>query len=211
MNILVNLGLTLVLSLFIAWMYKKTHRGLSYSQSFIFTLILISMITTIAMMVIGNSLAVAFGLLGAFSIIRFRTPVKDTKDTGYIFFSLVEGMAVGTNNHLIAFVSTLVVLVVIWALYKSNFGALHKNEFLLIFSVDYQKRENDSFAGIFEKYLKNSMLLNINAKEHTHKSEMVYSVSFIDESESNALIQGLMAVDGVSEARVISSKADIEY
>lgn len=210
-NIVVNLAFTFVLSLAIAFVYKKTHRGLSYSQSFLFTLIIVSVITTIAMMVIGNSLATAFGLLGAFSIIRFRTPVKDSKDTGYIFFSLVEGMAIGTNNHLIAIVSTIVVLFLVWVLHKINFGALHKNDYLLVFAVDYQKQQTDSFAGIFEKYLKNSVLLNINAKENNHKSEMVYSVTFIDESQSNALIQDLMTVAGVSDIRIISSKSDIEY
>ena len=106
------------------------------------------------MMVIGNNLARAFGLLGAFSIIRFRTPVKDVKDTAYIFLSLVAGMAVGTNSYVIAIVSTLIVLVIIWVLHKSNFGALHKNDYLLIFTVDYQKHQPDSFAGIFERYLK---------------------------------------------------------
>ena len=162
-------------------------------------------------MVIGNSLAIAFGLLGAFSIIRFRTPVKETKDTGYIFFSLVEGMAVGTNNHLIAVVSTIAVLLIIWVLHRMNFGALHKNDYLLVFTVDYQKHRPDSFIGIFERYLKNSILLNINAKENNHRSEMVYSVTFIDESQTTALIQELMAIDGVSDVHIISSKSDIEY
>lgn len=210
-NIILNLVITFGLSLVIALVYKKTHKGLSYSQSFLFTLILISVITTIAMMVIGNSLAIAFGLLGAFSIIRFRTPIKDAKDTGYIFFSLVEGMAVGTNNHLIAIISTFAVLLIVWILYKTNFGALHKNEYLLIFTIDYQKQKPDNFVGIFEKYLKNSMLLNISAKENNRKSEMVYSVSFIDEGQNNSLISDLMSIDGVGDVRIISSKSDIEY
>jgi len=210
-NVILNLALTFILALVIALVYKNTHKGLSYSQSFLFTLILISVITTIAMMVIGNSLAIAFGLLGAFSIIRFRTPVKEAKDTGYIFFSLVEGMAVGTNNHVIAIISTIAVLLIIWILYKTNFGALHKNEYLLVFTIDYAKKQPDNFAGLFEKYLKNSMLLNISAKENNHKTEMVYSVSFIDEDKSSALIADLMRIDGVSDARVISSKSDIEY
>jgi len=210
-NIIANLAVTFALSLAIAYVYKATHRGLSYSQGFLFTLIIISVITTIAMMVIGNNLAVAFGLLGAFSIIRFRTPVKETKDTGYIFFSLVEGMAVGTNSHLIAVVSTVVVLLIIWVLHKINFGALHKNDYLLVFAVDYQKHQPDSFAGIFERHLKNSILLNINAKDNNHRSEMVYSVTFIDESQINSLIQELMAIDGVNDVHIISSKSDIEY
>lgn len=211
LNIVINLALALLLALAIAHIYKKTHRGFSYSQSFLLTLVLISIITTIAMMVIGNNLARAFGLLGAFSIIRFRTPVKEVKDTAYIFLSLVAGMAVGTNSYVIAVVSTLIVLAIIWVLHKTNFGALHKNDYLLIFTLDYQKQQPDYLASIFERYLKNSLLLNINAVDKSHKSEMIYSVSFIDQGQINDLIHDLMAIDGVNEARVISSKSDIEY
>ena len=163
------------------------------------------------MMVIGNSLAVAFGLLGAFSIIRFRTAVKETKDTGFIFFSLVEGMAVGTNNHLIAIISTIALLAVIWVLYKFNFGSMQRNEYLLTFTVNYQENPPDSFAGVFEKYFKNSLLLNINSKNGGHSAEMIYSVNFIDPAQSNDLVKELMAIRGVADVHIISSKADIEY
>jgi len=210
-QIILNLLLTFILVMLIAYFYQKTHRGLSYSQNFVATIILMSLITTVAMMVIGNNLAVAFGLLGAFSIIRFRTAVKETKDTGFIFFALVEGMAVGTNNHLIAIISTLVLLAVIWLLHKINFGSMQRNEYLLTFTVNYQENPPDSFAGVFEKHLKNSLLLNINSKNSGHSAEMIYSVNFIDADKSNDLVQELSAISGVGDVHVISSKADIEY
>jgi len=210
-QIVVNLSLALVLSSLIAFVYKKTHKGLSYSQSFISTLVLISIITTVAIMVIGNNLAIAFGLLGAFSIIRFRTAVKETRDTGFVFFALVEGLAVGTGSHLIAVVSTLFILLIVWVLYKINFGAFHSSDHLLTFTVDPQKNPPDSFVGIFGNYFKSSMLLNINSKQGGQSSEMVYSVRFIDEKRASDLIKELSRIDGVSDANIISSKADIEY
>lgn len=210
-NIVLNLVLTFVLVMLIAYVYQKTHRGLSYSQNFVSTIILMSLITTVAMMVIGNSLAIAFGLLGAFSIIRFRTAVKETKDTGFIFFALVEGMAVGTNNHLVAVVSTIFLLLIIWLLDKINFGSMQRNEYLLTFTVNYHQNPPDSFAGIFERHLKNSLLLNINSKENGHSAEMVYSINFIDEEKSNDLIRELANISGVDNVHIISSKADIEY
>ena len=120
-QIVLNIVVTFVLSFVIALVYKKTHKGLSYSQSFVFTLVLMSVIVSVVMMIIGNSLARAFGLLGAFSIIRFRTAVKDTKDTGYIFFALAIGMAVGTGSYNIAVVGTILILLVILILDKINF------------------------------------------------------------------------------------------
>jgi len=113
-HIIFNLTLTFLLVVAITYVYRKTHRGFSYSQNFTFTLVIMSMITTVIMMVIGNNLAAAFGLLGAFAIIRFRTVVKETRDTGFIFFALAIGMAVGTGSHSIAIVSTVFILLVIW-------------------------------------------------------------------------------------------------
>jgi len=210
-HILFNLVLTLILGLMITYIYRVTHRGLSYSKNFVSTLILMSMITTLIMMVIGNSIATAFGLLGAFSLVRFRTAVKETKDTGFIFFTLAEGMAVGTSNYLLAIISTLFFLLVIWLLNRFNFGSIQGNDYLLVFTINHQSTQPDSFSSIFEKYFKNSMLLNINAKNNGQSSEMVYSVRFVDEKRSNDLIKEMMLIDGISEVHVISSKADIEY
>ena len=75
-EILINLAASFILALAIAFTYRATHRGLSYSQSFVLTLIFVTVITSMVVMVIGNNLARAFALVGAMSIIRFRTVVK---------------------------------------------------------------------------------------------------------------------------------------
>src|SRR3989344_3437682 len=92
-----NILFSFVLSILVAFVYQYTHKGYSYSKNFVSSLILVTLVVCVIIMVIGNSLARAFALLGAFSIIRFRTPVKDTKDIGYIFFALAVGMAAGTS------------------------------------------------------------------------------------------------------------------
>lgn len=210
-RILLNVFLAFALSFIIALVYKRTHRGLSYSQSFVFTLILVSVIVTMVMMVIGNSLARAFALLGAFSIIRFRTPVKDTRDTAFIFFALAEGMAVGTNNYMIAIVSTIAILAIILLLDKTKFGSLHRHEYLLSFTVASGERGEASFEPVFKKYIKNSLLLNINSRQDGHASEMIYHVNFHDDSKLDNFIQELQSVSGVERVSVITSKDDVEY
>ena len=79
-EMMLNVSVAFLLGLFISYVYKKTHKGLSYSQSFMLTLVFVTIIVAIVMMIIGNNLARAFALVGALSIIRFRTVVKDTKD-----------------------------------------------------------------------------------------------------------------------------------
>ena len=98
-QIIFNLLLSFLLGLLISLVYKKTHKGLSYSQSFMVTNVFVTVIVCMVIMIIGNNLARAFALVGALSIIRFRTVVKDTKDTAYIFWSLASGMATGTGSY----------------------------------------------------------------------------------------------------------------
>lgn len=209
-TIVVSLLASFVLALAIALVYKSTHRGLSYSQSFVFTLIISSMITTMVMMVIGNNLALAFGLLGVFSIIRFRTAIKDSKDTGYIFFAMSTGMAVGTGNYTVAVTGTALILIIIIILTRLNFGSMRKHDYLLSFVVTNGAGSN-AFESIFRKYLKQSLLLNLNSKQDGRATEMTYQVSLADEGRGNELVTELSRLTGVERVHLITLKEDVEY
>src|SRR3989338_6815684 len=102
-----NIFLSFGLSLLIAIIYKKTHRGLSYSRSYVESMVMMSVLAAIAMMILGNNLVRALGILGVFTLIRFRTVIKDTKDATYLFFALAIGMGVGTGNYVISFIGTV--------------------------------------------------------------------------------------------------------
>ena len=90
------------IGLAVAWVYQRTHHGLSYSRGFTQSLVVLTMGATLLIFVIGDSLVTAFGLLGALAIVRFRNVLKDTRDTVFVFFSLVLGMAAGTQRYGIA-------------------------------------------------------------------------------------------------------------
>ena len=123
-EIVINMIAALVIGVLVSITYRTTHKGLSYSQSFSQTIVFVTLIVAIVMMVIGGSLARAFALVGALSIIRFRTVLKDTKDMAYIFSALALGMAAGTSNYFLAAAGTVVVIVVAFVLFKTNFGAI---------------------------------------------------------------------------------------
>jgi len=101
-DVIVNFGLPVVLMLPVAFIYTKTHRGVTYNQTFTHTIFVLAVTTSIIMMIIGSNIARAFSLVGALSIIRFRTAVKDSKDTGYIFAAIAIGMASGTGMYIVA-------------------------------------------------------------------------------------------------------------
>ncbi|MDQ6963113.1 MAG: DUF4956 domain-containing protein [Mariprofundaceae bacterium] len=136
-EIIINMASAMILGLMIASVYRYTHKGLSYSQSFTLTIVFVTLIVAIVMMVIGSSLARAFALVGALSIIRFRTVVKDTKDTAYVFIALALGMAAGTGNYFLAITASIFFSGLAIVLHKSNYGALYKSEFMLRFGFEH--------------------------------------------------------------------------
>ena len=125
-SIIINLTLAFILGVIVSLIYKKTHKGLSYSQSFMVTNIFVAVIVCMVIMIIGNSIARAFALVGALSIIRFRTVVKDTKDTAFIFWSLAVGMASGTGSYFLALSGTFIISIIALILHKTNFGSFVK-------------------------------------------------------------------------------------
>lgn len=120
--ILYDLLLSFVLSQFVAWMYAWTHRGMSYSRNLLHSLVLLSMIVTAVMLVVGDSVARAFGLVGALAIIRFRTVVRDARDTTFIFLALAVGIAVGAHHYGVAVVGAGAVSLVAALLQVTGFG-----------------------------------------------------------------------------------------
>lgn len=108
--------------------YRYTHRGTSYSQSFIVTLFLMAVATSVVMMIIGSNIARAFSLVGALSIIRFRTAVKDSRDTGFLFAAMIAGMGCGTGFYLASICLTAFVSVLMLILHYADYGIKAKME-----------------------------------------------------------------------------------
>jgi uncharacterized membrane protein YhiD involved in acid resistance len=143
--------------------------------------------------VIGNNLARAFGLVGAMSIIRFRTAIKNTQDIVFIFFSLAVGMAAGVGLHTISVVGTLFIGGVLLILFKSGYAVQHKKDFLLQFSID-EKATEDSYLPIFKKYCKNHKLINVKAFGDPNIMEISFYVQLKSQSEVQQFIKTLTQV-----------------
>src|SRR5678816_2270843 len=104
-----RLVLAFVLGLAIAWVYKRARRADGESDSFGVTLVLLTILIAMVTQVIGDNVARAFSLVGALSIVRFRTVVRDTQDTAYVIFSVAIGMAMGANHPTVALCGLAVV------------------------------------------------------------------------------------------------------
>lgn len=124
LDIVVALALSFVLSAIVAWVYRFTHKNVSYSQSYVQTLVLCGMVVALIMLVVGSNIARAFALVGALSVIRFRNAVKETRDVGFIFLVMALGMTVGTRFYLLAVAATIAICLVMLIMYRFNWFSL---------------------------------------------------------------------------------------
>src|SRR5690348_5645751 len=108
-EVIIRLVLSAVLGGVVAWIYRRTRKGTEISSSFPITLVLLAILIAMVTQVIGDNVARAFSLVGALSIVRFRTVVRDTQDTAYVIFAVVVGMAVGASDLWVALIGIAVV------------------------------------------------------------------------------------------------------
>lgn len=209
-EMVINIVLAAVLGFTLAYVYRYTHKGLSYSQSFTQTIFFVSIIVAIIMMVIGSSLAKAFALVGALSIIRFRTVVKDTRDIAFVFLALAVGMAAGTSNYFLALVSAGFMSALAIFTYKLNFGALYKSEFILRFTFD-QNSDSAAYLEIIQEFSKRSNMLHIEPSGDRRTLRLTYDIALREDATAEKMTSAMGNVEGVSEVVLIAAKSDVDY
>ena len=210
-EILINLIIAFFLGFVISLVYKKTHKGLSYSQSFVLTNIFVCVIVSMVIMVIGNNLARAFALVGALSIIRFRTVVKDTKDTAFIFWSLAAGMASGTGSYFLAISGTAVISMIALVLYYTNYGSIFKSEFIIQFRSRNSAKNKKNYNKIFSEYCKSSTLLNAESSGDGQSLKLSFDIVLKENKTYDEFIQKLSKVSGLSEVVAVAAKNGVDY
>jgi hypothetical protein len=208
-EILLNMLLAFMLGMVISYVYKTTHRGLSYSQSFILTLVFVAIIVSMVMMVIGNNVARAFALVGALSIIRFRTVVKDTKDTAYVFLALAGGMAAGTSSYFLAFAGVMFTGLIAYILHVTNFGSLYKSEFILQLRATVE--DEPAYSEVIARYARNSNLLHIEPSGDGLSNKLAFDIVMQRDGSPSELSASVAALEGVSEVILVAAKSDVDF
>ncbi len=130
-SVLFVLLLSFVLGQFVGWIYMWTHKGLSYSQTYVGSLVVIPVIVAMMMQLMSSSFVAAFGLLAVFAVVRFRNVLKDTRDTTFILWSIIEGLGVGTMRYSTAVVGAFGIAVVLLYLRLTSFGSRHRFDAVL--------------------------------------------------------------------------------
>ena len=172
------LVIAFIVAMIIYLTYKNTYTGVMYNPRFNISLVMITMVTTIVMVVIGSNISVSLGMVGALSIIRFRTAVKDPRDTAFIFWGVVSGLACGTQNYTIVLAGSIVICLVLFIFKKVVAG---DDKYLLIIkgkdidtnSIDKFVGKNTKYYTCKGKYIKNSdveLIYDIKLKKKNDES-----------------------------------------
>jgi hypothetical protein len=209
-EMIVNLIISFFNGMVLSLTYQKTHKGLSYSQSFTQTIVLISVIVALIMMIIGGSLARAFALVGALSIVRFRTVLKDTKDLTYIFASLGLGMAAGTSNYYLSLIGLVFIILISIIFYYTNYGSFYKSDFILRFRL-ISGSDTSTLLEIMDDLCKRSNLIHVDVSADGTSSIQTYDISLKKEHDQFDLTSSISKLENISEVVLIAAKNDIDY
>jgi uncharacterized membrane protein YhiD involved in acid resistance len=192
-----NLVVALICGIGISRFYCWTSKSPNASRTFVSSLISLTMITAVVILVIGNNLARAFGLVGAMSIIRFRTAVKDVQDIVFIFFSLAIGMAAGIGQSMIAFIGTLSIGTVIIVISQIQAFSDTKRDFLLQFSFVPSAENEAPYLPILNKHCSKNHLINMKYLEYDQFLELSFYVKLKKPDKKDGFMSELSKIKGV--------------
>jgi len=210
-NVLLSLLLAFALGQVLAWVYYFTHSGLSYSRTFVQSLVLVTVVVAMVMAVIGNNIITAFGLMGALAIIRFRNVLKDTRDIVFIFCALVIGMASGCQRYGIAVVGTVLLSLVAIYLYLTGFGTHRPHNGFLRFNLNGHIGPNHPIPGILRRFCGNFTL--ISAQDSGYGSPIVeyaYQLMVRSAKKNEQMLAELEGVEGIESVSLTMQEQLLE-
>ncbi|HKS37898.1 MAG TPA: DUF4956 domain-containing protein [Verrucomicrobiae bacterium] len=192
----------------IAWVYMVTHSGLSYSKSFVNSLVLMPTIVALVMMVLSNSLVTAFGLMAVFAIVRFRNILRDTLDTTYVLSVIVIGMACGTMKFATAILGCLAVCAAMIYLWFTAFGTRHRYDIIINLHWSRPLADLADLRDLFHRHSRKALCASQRSHEGYEGTDLSYRLLMRDPERLDDLLTELRAMQGVS--RVTGLKAEEE-
>ncbi|MCL2152179.1 MAG: DUF4956 domain-containing protein [Oscillospiraceae bacterium] len=199
-DILVALLISFALGLFIFFVYAKTFKGVAHSSSFGISLIAMGMITTLVILTVSTNLIASLGMVGALSIVRFRTVVKEPLDLVYLFWSITIGIVVGAGLIPMAIIGSVVIGLILFIFVNRK---THDTPYVVIVSCEGEQAEAQSLS-----------MLNGQTKKHVIKAKSVskdsveLTVEVRLKDSSSQFINALTGIPGVSNATLVSYNGD---
>ena len=195
--------LPLFLCIPVSWVYRLTQSHNNFAPSFLHALFLFSALSGVLTLIIGNSVARAFGLIGALSIIRFRNALKEPIDGVYIFWALTIGMACGTGLYFTASLLTLICALAAISMHLLGVGKHYYGESLLTLTVSQGETKSEDIEKLLKKNVKSFKQVEVIDRQGKNQSEWIYSLKTLSNKGSGVIRKDLSKLSGVEQIKFI--------
>jgi hypothetical protein len=207
-TLIISLILSFVLCFILALVYIRTHHGYSFSSSFVHTIVFVGITINLIMIIIGSNIARAFALVGAMSIVRFRNPIKDSRDLIFLFMAMSIGMATGTQFYVFAIIFDIFAASLLLCFHFFNFGQAHVATYILRVRMPQDLMpEVESVCG---KYCSNASVISIDKTgEDPELQDVVFEVEFPRKEKYDTLLGGLTKLSPHISVNVLVGESSV--
>lgn len=202
LNILVNVLMSFLIGMFIFYIYKKTFQGVLYQRSFNVSLVLASTVTSLIIMTISGNLILSLGMVGALSIVRFRTPIKDSMDLIFLFWAITVGIANGVGYYNISIVGSILIAIFLLGMSKKQGDS--DGAFLLVLSFTDKNREDEITS-----------ILSSETKSYSVKSRLIQNsvveltVELKTKDSNTSFLNDLDSIESVEKVALVAYEQDL--
>ena len=205
-SIIFNILVSAALGIFIFLSYMITHKGTIYSKKFNASLVVMTVLTGTVMTVIGNNIALSLGMVGALSIVRFRTAIKDSRDTVYIFWAVIAGICCGVGDYLVAAIGSAVTFLILLSL-----GLIKSDNRMLVIIRGSRSRQSSIQAHMFSVFKRKAILRVRNSDEEN--IEFIYEISAsqlrrVEEKDGN-LTDAIYKLGGIEYVNIVMQNDEV--
>jgi hypothetical protein len=207
--VLLAILLSFILGHVVAWIYMWTHAGLSYSRTFTASLLVMPVLVALFIMLVASNAFIALGMLAVFTMIRFRNVLKDTRDTTFILWSLIEGLAVGTQHFGLALLGGIAVGLVFLYLRFTNFGARHHYDVIVSLEWHGSTASAETLRDILHRHGARVLLASQRDLED-QRMDVSYRLLLRDPARSRELLSELRSTPGVEQPALYHREDEAE-
>jgi len=203
-DMLISLIVAFLIGLFIIYVYRKTYTGVVYSKAFSLCILMLAMVTAMIIRTISSNISLSLGMVGALSIVRFRTAVKEPVDTGFMFWGITAGIMSGAGLYIIAIIASLILGVLYFVTYLMGFRVANRYLLVLKYNVDAHNEIMKKLKALKKFKVRSKSIFN-------DKVELSLEVDIKENKNggvSTTIVDEFSGVDGVINASLIAYQND---
>ena len=210
LTIAYTMMLSFLLSVVLAVIYQKTFRGLSYSRNYVQAIVLISIISAVIIQSVGDSLARGVGIMAAMAIIRFRTNLKDPRDTLFLFASLAAGISCGAYAFNVAIIGTAGFSIAAIILYYSPLGPNSYFDGMLRFNMPAENTQRNELESIIHAYCKAFSLVTLRELAQGDRMDYAYHIKLRKGKTHESFLSELKTLDSMKGLSLMMQEATVD-